>query len=112
MFLERVAAAREMTTAEVDAIAQGRVFTGRQALATGLVDELGGLEHAARLAAMEAGFPPDAALELVSLPEPPTLVEAIEAEFRAGGLRDRLPLLDAALRGTRLALLPFVPQFR
>lgn len=111
-FLERVAAAREMTTAEVDAIGQGRVFTGRQALEAGLVDELGGLQDAARLAATEAGFSPDAALELISLPEPPTLAEAIEAEFRSGGLRERLPLLDAALRGTRLALLPYVPEFR
>lgn len=110
-FLERVAAAREMTTAEVDAIGQGRVFTGRQALEAGLVDELGGLRHAARVAATEAGFPPEATLELVSLPEPPSLAEAIEAEFRAGGLRERLPLLEAALRGTRLALLPYVPAF-
>ena len=112
VFLERVAAARGMSTAEVDAIGQGRVFTGRQALAAGLVDELGGLEDAIRIAAMEAGFPEGAATRTVSLPEPPTLAEAIEAEFRSGGLRERFPLLDAALRGTRLAILPFVPEFR
>lgn len=112
VFLERVAAARGMSTAEVDAIGQGRVFTGRQALAAGLVDELGGLEDAIRIAAMEAGFPEGAATRTVSLPEPPTLAEAIEAEFRSGGLRERFPLLDATLRGTRLAILPFVPEFR
>ena len=112
VFLERVAAARGMSTAEVDAIGQGRVFTGRQALAAGLVDELGGLEDAIRIAAIEAGFPEGAATRTVSLPEPPTLAEAIEAEFRSGGLRERFPLLDAALRGTRLAILPFVPEFR
>ena len=112
VFLERVAAARGMSTAEVDAIGQGRVFTGRQALAAGLVDELGGLEDAIRIAALEAGFPEGAATRIVSLPEPPTLAEAIEAEFRSGGLRERFPLLDAALRGTRLAILPFVPEFR
>jgi len=76
------------------------------------VDQEGGIEDAVRLAATEAGFPDDAAIEWVSLPEPPTLAEAIEAELRAGGLRERLPVLDAALRGTRLALLPFVPEFR
>ena len=112
VFLERVAAARGMSTAEVGAIGQGRVFTGRQALAAGLVDELGGLGDAIRIAAMEAGFPAGAATRTVSLPEPPTLAEAIEAEFRSGGLRERLPLLDAAIRGTRLALLPYVPEFR
>lgn len=112
VFLERVAAARSMTTSDVDAIGQGRVFTGRQALAAGLVDQAGGIEDAVRLAASEAGFPAEASIEWVPLPEPPTLAEAIEAEFRAGGLRERLPLLDAALEGTRLALLPFVPEFR
>ena len=112
VFLERVAAARNMTTTEVDAIGQGRVFTGGQALAAGLVDQEGGIEDAVRLAASEAGFPADATIEWVSLPEPPTFVEAIQAEFRMGGLRERLPLLDAALEGTRLALLPFVPEFR
>ena len=112
VFLERVSEARNMTTADVDAIGQGRVFTGRQAMAVGLVDQVGGIEDAVRLAAAEAGFPDDATIEWVSLPEPPTLAEAIEAEFRAGGLRERLPVLDAALRGTRLALLPFVPEFR
>ena len=112
VFLERVAASREMTTTEVDAIGQGRVFTGGQALAAGLVDQAGGIEDAVRLAASEAGFPDDAAIEWVSLPEPPTLAEAIEAEFLSGGLRERLPLLDAALEGTRMALLPFVPEFR
>ena len=74
-----------MSTAEVDAIGQGRVFTGRQALAAGLVDELGGLEDAIRIAAVEAGFPEGAATRIISLPEPPTLAEAIEAEFRSGG---------------------------
>lgn len=112
VFLERVAAARNMTAADVDAIGQGRVFTGGQALAAGLVDQVGGIEDAVRLAASEAGFPEDAAVEWISLPEPPTFAEAIEAEFRSGGLRERLPLLDAALEGTRLALLPFVPEFR
>jgi len=112
VFLERVAAARNMTATEVDAIGQGRVFTGGQALAAGLVDQAGGIEDAVRLAASEAGFPDEATIEWVSLPEPPTLAEAIEAEFRAGGLRERLPLLDAALDGTRMALLPFVPEFR
>ena len=112
VFLERVAAARNMTTTEVDAIGQGRVFTGGQAVTVGLVDQIGGIEDAVRLAATEAGVPPDASIEWVSLPEPPTLAEVIEAEFRAGGLRERLPLLDAAVQGMRLAVLPFIPDFR
>lgn len=111
-FLERVSAAREMTTDEVDAIGQGRVFSGRQALEAGLVDRLGGLEDAVRLAAREAGFPADATIGTIALPAPPTLAETIEAEFRSGGLRERLPLLGALLRGDRLPLLPFLGAFR
>lgn len=45
-FLRRVAAGRHMTVAEVDSIAQGRVWSGRAALANGLVDGIGGLDRA------------------------------------------------------------------
>lgn len=50
-FLERVSQGRKLDRAQVQAIAQGRVWTGRQALDRGLVDELGGLEQAIRSAA-------------------------------------------------------------
>jgi protease-4 len=50
-FVTKVAAGRNMTFEEVDAIAQGRVWTGKQALENGLVDELGGLEDAIKAAA-------------------------------------------------------------
>jgi protease IV len=53
-FLKRVADGRKMTVEQVDAIAQGRVWTGTDALKNGLVDKLGGLDeaiaHAATLA--------------------------------------------------------------
>jgi protease-4 len=56
-FLQRVADGRKMTLEEVDAIAQGRVWTGSEALEIGLVDALGGLdlaiEEAAKLAEIE-----------------------------------------------------------
>jgi len=50
-FLQRVAAGRKMTMAQVDAIAQGRVWTGSAAKKLGLVDEIGGLEDAIKYAA-------------------------------------------------------------
>ncbi len=50
-FVTKVAEGRNMTFEEVDEIAQGRVWTGKQALENGLVDELGGLEDAIKLAA-------------------------------------------------------------
>lgn len=56
-FKQRVASGRNMTVEEVETIAQGRVWTGEQALQNGLVDGLGGMdqaiEAAARLAELE-----------------------------------------------------------
>lgn len=50
-FLERVAEGRGMTTDEVDALAQGKVYTGRRALGLKLVDEIGSFQRAVELAA-------------------------------------------------------------
>lgn len=50
-FLKRVAAGRKMTPEQVDAIAQGRVWSGSEALKNGLVDEIGGLDAAVKYAA-------------------------------------------------------------
>jgi len=50
-FVTKVADGRNMTFEQVDEIAQGRVWTGVQALENGLVDELGGLEDAIKVAA-------------------------------------------------------------
>jgi protease-4 len=54
LFLSRVAAGRKSTAARIDPFAQGRVWTGRQAKERGLVDELGGLDVAVRLARQHA----------------------------------------------------------
>jgi len=55
-FLEVVAGARHMSTADVDPIARGRVWTGETAHKLGLVDELGGLDAAVAAAAARAGL--------------------------------------------------------
>lgn len=50
-FVTHVAQGRKMTFAQVDAIAQGRVWSGSEALKKGLVDKIGGLDDAIREAA-------------------------------------------------------------
>lgn len=50
-FVNRVSAGRNMPFEAVNEIAQGRVWTGKEALEKGLVDELGSLEHAINVAA-------------------------------------------------------------
>ena len=54
-FLSLVASGRDQDPQAVDRIAQGRVWTGRQALSLGLVDHLGGLPEAVAAAAGLAG---------------------------------------------------------
>ncbi|MCF6140192.1 signal peptide peptidase SppA [Flavobacterium sp. K77] len=50
-FVTRVAQGRKMSFAQVDSIAQGRVWTGAEALKIGLVDKIGGLDDAIAKAA-------------------------------------------------------------
>ncbi|NQS71118.1 MAG: signal peptide peptidase SppA [Desulfobulbaceae bacterium] len=58
-FLEVVAEGRKKTVAEVERIAEGRVWDGATALQLGLVDSLGGLEEAVAVAAKLAKVPPE-----------------------------------------------------
>lgn len=55
-FLQRVAEGRGMSKKQVNVIARGRVWTGKDAVSIGLVDELGGLKDAIAYAAKEAGL--------------------------------------------------------
>ena len=55
-FLERVAEARNMSRDDINEVAQGRVWTGKQAIEKGLVDEMGDLEHTLAKAAELAGI--------------------------------------------------------
>jgi protease-4 len=55
-FLSRVAAGRNMTVANVDSIAQGRVWSGAQAIKIGLVDTLGDMDVALKIAAKKANI--------------------------------------------------------
>ena len=68
-FVEKVAEARQMGKSEVHEIAQGRVWTGRQAKEIGLVDRLGGLDLAIDIAREKAGIPKEKEVEIVSMPE-------------------------------------------
>ena len=58
-FLEKVAESRNLSRSKVEEIAQGRVWTGKEAQGLGLVDELGGLEAAIAYAAKAANLGDD-----------------------------------------------------
>ncbi len=63
-FTGKVASGRGMTSEQVAEVARGRVWTGADALARGLVDELGGMDRAAAIARRRAGLPATAPLRV------------------------------------------------
>jgi len=125
-FVRKAAESRHTTPEQIHAVAQGRVWTGRQARERGLVDELGGLDRAVVIAKARAGIPADEEVELVTFPPRRTLYEAIAEQFGSsasaatagrlwtllGGAEGRaMAALTAPVRlfrrGEPLALMPF-----
>ena len=136
-FLGRVAEGRGMSEAEVDAVAQGRVWSGADAANRGLVDRVGGLETALVAAKEAAGLDPDAPVTLHVYPRRESLLDrmrdamvlrqlgagragAPSARERAvvyalGDLVRGLSGFAVALRhdpGRAIAALPWVPEIR
>ncbi|HTK32361.1 MAG TPA: signal peptide peptidase SppA [Candidatus Saccharimonadaceae bacterium] len=124
LFLGRVAAGRHMATADVDSVAQGRVWTGLAAKPRGLVDHLGGIEEAiaeARIAAhLKRGS--DVVLDLYPRDERRIWQRAFAGWFDdpdesalARALPPELRTLAAAAQfpaGSVLALMPFTIRIR
>ena len=120
-FVEKAAESRKTTPERIDAVAQGRVWTGRQARENGLVDALGGLDTAVRIAKQRARIPEDEDVELVAYPRRRSVFEALSEQLGrgvsvwsvlAGGADQRaISALTAPVRlfrrGEPLALMPF-----
>jgi protease IV len=125
LFVERVAEARHSTPEQIDQIAQGRVWTGQQAKANGLVDALGGLDRAVARAKELANIAADTDVQLVTYPRRKSFLELVsEATSGSGEVRwlaanlsaaenDALRMLRAVRgpfglfrRGEALALMP------
>lgn len=123
-FVARVAEGRDMTPERVDALGQGRIYSGDAALGVGLVDRLGGLASALSRARELANLDFDA--DVVVMPEAPSnlltyvmggasVSEAVTASPVPAELVGALELA-ATIRQTGatqgLALLPFVVDVR
>jgi protease-4 len=121
-FVEKAAESRRTTPERIDAVAQGRVWTGRQAREQGLVDELGGLNKAIEIAKARAKIPADEEVEVVVYPARRSIYEALTEQFGTAGLgswslfagkaeRKAIAALTAPVRlfrrGEPLALMPF-----
>jgi protease IV len=81
-FIGKVGQGRGLTTAEVDSIGQGRVWSGKDALRIGLVDVLGGLNDAVAIAAKMAGLED---YRVTELPEQKDAMEQIIKDLTGGG---------------------------
>jgi protease-4 len=106
-FIDLVATSRKMTAEEVQPLALGKVWTGRQAMERKLVDEMGGLEAGIRKARELADLPEDAFVSEVRTPKrmiPPQSIAS--AAGYVGYLLEGVSLLN---RAPALAVMEFLP---
>ncbi len=106
-FLQRVAAGRKLTTQQVDAVGQGRVWTGEQALPRKLVDELGGLRQALARARELADLPDYAPVVELPVVESSLLARLLGIEGLHAAEAQNIVLPPELLTLAR-ALAPFV----
>jgi protease-4 len=105
-FTRKVAEGRSLSIEDVDHLGRGRVWTGAQAQARGLVDQLGGLDTALRLAKEAAGIPAEASVQLVFYPKTEPLLALLLEFWRAQ--TGTLSALPQPLRAFVRSLAPFV----
>jgi protease-4 len=77
LFVQRVVDGRKSTREKIHAIAQGRVWTGRQAHERGLVDEIGGLDRAIQIAKERAKLDINKSVDLLVYPAPPSIFDLL-----------------------------------
>jgi protease IV len=117
-FVEKAAKGRGKTYDQIHAIAQGRVWTGEDALRLGLIDELGGLTTAIRRAQELAHLDPESRVQLVVLPEGKSFFDRFwsgfdEARTPVASLQRHLRKLIEQGPGPEGVLsMPFVPVLR
>jgi protease-4 len=104
LFLARVAEGRKMALPRVAESAEGRIFGGRDALARGLVDEIGGLEEAIARARSLAHLPADA--RVAGAEESHGLVQRFVDDDPPSDTRS--PALVRVLQGVAPEVVPFV----
>jgi protease-4 len=87
-FTSKAAQGRKMELAQLESLAQGRIYTGRQAVANKLVDQLGTLDDAVAEAKKLAGIDESETVERLILPEPKSFLEELlmgpSVEAKAG----------------------------
>jgi protease-4 len=76
-FVDKAARGRKMPRQQLESLAQGRIYTGQQALDNGLIDQLGTLRDAIVEAKLAAGLKADEEVDIQVLPQPKTIFEQL-----------------------------------
>jgi len=112
-FVTKVAEGRHTTPERIDAVGQGRVWTGAQAKDRGLVDALGGLDTAISIAKQRAHIPADEEVDLVVYSPRRSFFEALTDLGRSSSALGAWGvLMNAAQRQAVAALVAPVTAFR
>ncbi len=82
LFLKRVSEGRDLPVDKVATFAEGRLFAGEEAKTLGMIDQVGGIEDAIKLAITLAKVPDDTPVDLVGAP--PTFLEALGGDDASG----------------------------
>jgi protease-4 len=91
-FVERVAKGRKRPLAQIEPLAQGRVWLGAQAKQNGLIDELGGLDRAIEMVKMRANIPAAQQVSIVMYPPRRNLIDLLMSR------QDESAAIDAEVR--------------
>ncbi|TDI91548.1 MAG: signal peptide peptidase SppA [Caldithrix sp.] len=133
VFVQKVADGRNKSWDEIDEIAQGRIWTGEEALNLGLVDSLGGLNIALQIAKEKAGIARETQTQWLVYPQPKGLLESVfdRLSIRAAGLLSqsnhdlaliktlppetksilkRIAVMRRVRGGEIMAVAPFIPE--
>lgn len=107
LFVDVVSRSRKLSTDEVDLVAAGRVWTGRQALERKLVDEMGGLDAGVRKARALAGLPDSVPLREARAPK--RTLPPLSGATAAGWLGYALEGISLLGRAPALAVMYYLP---
>ena len=112
-FVNKVATARRRPFAEIEPVAQGRVWLGSQAKPRNLVDELGGLDTAVEMVKKKANIPAGEQVSVVVYPSRRSIFDMVlrrsqedMLELRLAQVFGKIPY-RAWMRGGMLRILPY-----
>lgn len=116
-FISKLAESRRLRKEDTQRAAQGRIWTGRQGKSLGLVDELGGLDHAIEKARSAAYIPPEQKVNVVYyykkmrlrdlIPISRLLLDPPDWTHSLSHLADRLELIELCRSEDFLTIMPF-----